>query len=285
MRRVFLKVSLMSIVSFMLFNACIFHKEPWSPLQRVMLTIPEKLRIEYQNNGEVFTGDSQVHTPNLCVLVKDGDLYYVKVPTVYSSNRYEVMKKDNLQNPLVDFVPDSPAFAQSYITAAWVGGTNSWLRADADEASPNAPHWHANDENNHVYYVGISFLNHGYESINHPYDNGVQNSRGSKYTSTQLGNETLTIGSVDVECVAWEYEEYHAEDNWLLEKYWLEKDSNIVLKKNSIYSSNLVQNQNIDDDANTRFRATYFSKDSSISMNEHLSSIERAPEPDFSGFI
>ena len=250
------------------------NKEVWTFPKRITLALSDKLHVEYENYS--IKGFSTL--PGYCVLVKDGDSYYVKTPTTYSSNRLEVYEKINLKNA-VEFSGES--YGQGYISARWDDYSNTWVSAADDvNTSPANPQWHANDQNNHVYSVGIAFLDAGYDDINHIYENGVTNQYGSKYTATQKTNETLTIGSNQVECEVWEYEEYHGEDNWEKCKYWFEKETKVILKQSTIYASST--NKNLDADENVGFRATYFSK--TETMQSYLSSVGRSPAPNFSNY-
>lgn len=250
------------------------NREVWTPPKRVSLNLPDKVHVEYINDR--ISGDALL--PGYCVLVKEGDQYYVKAPTTYSSNRLEVFEKINLTNAVVF---DKPQYSQGYISARWNDYNNTWVSAADDSyTSPNAPEWHANDQNNHVYYTGIAFLDSGYGDINHTYENGVADSNGYKHTATQKDNETLTIGSNQVECIVWEYEAYFSEDNWSKEKFWLDADTGIMLKRTSVLPSS--QNQSLDAAENIGLKATYFSK--TETMQDYLTSIDRWPAPDFSDY-
>ncbi len=273
------------ILSFMLALVCILtcgfcltacgNRTVWERPQRVKLVLPDKLHVEYVN--ETIGGDSTL--PGYCTLVKEGKEYYVKTHhKYYHYNREEVYEKVDLNNAVVF---DTPDYAQGYISARWDSYSNRWISAaDDSETTPNAPSWHANDQNNRVFWTGYSFLDSGYNNINHIYENGVVDANGNKFTATQKANETLTIGANHVECVVWEYEEYFSADTWGKYKYWLDKETNIVLKQTSVYPSS--QNQSLDADENIGLQATYFSKNEN--MQDYLASVDRNPKPDFSSY-
>ena len=251
------------------FTAC-RSKGGWQAPKRVSLTLPDKLHVEYVNYS--IKGDSTL--PGYCVLVKEGNLYYVKTPhKYYHYNRLEVFVKTNLKNA-VEFA--GQAYGQGHISASWSDGTNTWRTA----AEETGNQWQANDQNGSVYYTGIGFLDVGYGDVNHLYENGVANSNGHKFTATQLANETLTIGTNQVECVVWEYEEYFSSTNWGKSKFWFDAETNITLKKTEIYPSS--ENQDLDAEENVGFKATYFSKNETL--QNYLTSIERWPAPDFSAY-
>ena len=250
------------------FSAC--GKQPYSSPKRVSLKLPDKLHVEYVNN--TIKGDATL--PGYCVLVKEGDLYYIKTPhKYYFYNRLEVFVKTNLKNA-VEFAGE--AYGQGHISARWNEYTNSWQTAE--EETDNQ--WHANDQNGSVYYNGIGFLDVGYGDVNHLYKNGVTDSNGYKFTATQKENETITIGTNQVECVVWEYEAYFSENNWTRSKYWFDLETNITLKKTEVYPSS--ENLDLDAEANVGFEATYFSK--SETMQSYLTSVERWPAPDLSAY-
>ena len=256
------------------FQAACGKREVWTAPKRISLTLPERVHVEYFNNR--ISGSASL--PNYCVLVKEGDIYYVKTPTTYSSDRLEVIEKVNLQNA-VEFAGEK--YGQGYISARWNDYTSSWDTADSEtELTPNASSWHANDRNNHVYYTGVAFLDMGYGDVNHIYDNGVANANGYKHTATQKDNETLSIGGNEVLCVVWEYEAYFGEDNWSRARYWFDAETGITLKQASIYPSSA--NQDLSADENVGFKATYFSKTETLA--DYLTSIERYPAPDFSSY-
>ena len=241
------------------------NREVWERPQRVKLSLPDTLHVEYINNGEL-------SMYGYCTLVKDGNEYYVKTPTkYYSSNRLEVYEKVDLKNA-VELA--EPIYGQGYISACWNSYTNSWLLA-TDESSP----WHANDQNNSVYMKGMSWLDYGYGDVNHPYENGVADENGYKHTATQKENETVTIGSNHVECVVWEYE-FIGNDIWSKSKYWFDAETNILLKQSSVYPSS--QNQSLDADENVGIKATYFSK--TVNMQNYLTANNRWPKPDFANY-
>lgn len=250
------------------------NKDVWTFPKRISLNLSNKLHVEYINTPII--GDSSL--PSYCVLVKEGNYYYVKTPTTYQSDRLEVYEKTNLNNA-VEFAGSD--YGQGYISARWSDYTNTWISASDDlETTPNAPEWHANDKNNHVYSVGIAFLDSGYGDINHIYENGVADNDGHKYTATQISYETLTIDSKQIECEVWEYEEYHSADVWRKAKYWFEAETHIVLKQTTVMPSS--ENQSLDADENIGLQASYFSK--TDTMESYLTSINRWPVSDFSSY-
>lgn len=246
--------------------------------QRVHLSLKQKLHVEYEN--------SNASLPACCILVKEDNCYYIKTPQPLYPDRTEVFEKVNLNNA-INFAGEE--YAQGYISAHWsdYSENHGWISAASEtDLTPSNSRWHANDRNNHVYSVGISFLDYGYGDINHPYENGVADANGHKYTATQLSDAQITIhnyfGETNVNCVVWEYEEYHSENNWRKSKYWLDAETNIVLKQTTIYPSS--DNQDLDADENIRLKATYFDKTNMWSMDSYLESINRNPTPDFSNF-
>jgi len=251
------------------------NKETWHAPQRVHLSLTDKVHVEYINNA--ISGDSTL--PSYCVLVKEGNQYYIKTPhKYYQSNRLEVFVKTNLTNA-VEFA--GAEYSQGHISARWDDYANAWISAaDDSDTSPNAPEWHANDENGSVYYTGIAFLDSGYDDVNHIYENGVADSNGHKYTATRLEDTILAVGENNVNCVVWEYEEYHSADIWKKAKYWFDAETNIILKQTTVYPSS--ENQSLDADENVGFKATYFSK--TETLQDYLTSIGRWPAPDFSNY-
>ncbi|MBO4726443.1 MAG: hypothetical protein J5598_02475 [Clostridia bacterium] len=105
---------------------------------------------------------------------------------------------------------------------------------------------------------------------------------GHKYTATRVEDAIIKVGESNVNYVVWKYEEYHSEDNWRKAKYWLDAETNIVLKKTTVYPSST--NPSLDADENIGLQATYFDKTNGWTMNTYLETIDRNPAPDFSNF-
>ena len=277
------------ILSFILAFACIItctcglcltactRGGTWEHPKRIALSLPDNLHVEYTNHW--LKGDSLL--PSYCILVKEGNFYYVKTPhKYYYYDRLEVYVKTDLKNA-VEFA--GPDYAQSLISARWSDYTNSWISAaDDSETAPNAPEWHANDKNGSVYYTGIGFLDSGYGDVNHPYDNGVTSSQGYTHTATQKENQTLTLESgQQVECVVWEYSFTTSdEDTWSKEKFWFEANTGITIQRSSITSSS--ENQSLDADENIGLKATYFATDETMQSYLSQDGVDRWPAPDFS---
>ncbi len=257
------------------FTAC--GGNGWEAPKRIVQSLPETVHVEYSNTG--------VSTlPSYCILVKEGNLYYVKTPhKYYSSNRLEVLVKANLKNGVV---LDEPQYSQGHISARWSDYENKWVSATEDSGtSPNAPEWHANDQNGSVYYTGIGFLDVGYGSVNHTYENGVTDKNGYTHTATQVENQTVTLASgQQVECVVWEYSFTTSDPNsWTKEKYWFEKNTGITIKMTSTFPSSL--NQSLDADDNIDLVATYFATNETMESYLSQPGIDKWPVPDFSSYI
>ncbi len=192
---------------------------------KISLKLPECVHVEY-NNG--------------MILVKDGNEYYVKAATIYSSDRLEVYAKVDLSNPVI---LDQPQYSQGFITARWVDVDNVWQCAEMDT---NYSPWHANMNNCDVYTKGESFLRTGYTDINMPYEmDGV--------TIAQKDNEVLTISGEQVECIVWEYI-YDKDNIYQKAKYWFAKDTNICLKHSDIFD----RTGDINDESRIKLQATYY---------------------------
>ena len=246
------------------FTAC--GGSGWEKPKRVVLSLPQNLHVEYTNVP--IKGDALL--PGSCVLIKEGDLYYVKAPTTYSSDRLEVMVKENLQTAQYD---------RSFISARWAylpSGVEEWQTAPNDT---NYDGWHANDANGHVYFTGLGFLDSGYGDVNHPYENGVTDKNGYTYTATQKDNQTLTLASGhQVECVVWEFSFTTSdEDTWSKEKFWFEKNTGVTIKRTSA-------EQDLDDDSNIGLIATYYATNETLQSYLSQPSVDRWPAPDFSSF-
>ena len=246
-------------------------KEPWTPPRRVTLALPDKLHVEYVNPS--IKGDSTL--PGYCVLVKEGDYYYVKTPTKnYSSNRLEVYIKVNLKTP-VEF--EGPEYGQAYISACY--NDSAWLLAkDETQAGGYRYDYWANDQNASVYYTGTGFLDSGYGYINHSYDNGVTDKNGYRHYVEQKANETLTIGGKQIVCEVWEYEFTHNGEVSSRAKYWVEAETKVMLQTSTCYDAE----SNLNDEENIGLRATYFSTNET--MQSYLGSVDRLPAPDFSNY-
>jgi len=260
------------------FSGCL-NNGGWEPPHRISLSLPDKVHVEYTNHW--LRGESSL--PNYCILVKEGNLYYVKTPhEYYSYTRLEVLEKVNLNNPVI---LDDPIYSQGYISARWNDTANNWISATDDtDTSPNAPEWHANDKNNSVYSTGISFLDVGYGDVNHLYENGVTDKYGYTHTATKLENETLTLESgQEVECVIWEYTFTTSDPtNYSKEKFWFEANTGITIKKTSITASS--SNQSLDANENIGLIATYFATNETMQSYLSRSDINRWPIPDFSNY-
>ena len=271
------------LVSLMLIFVCIFSfgialsgcrkRTGWQAPQRIVLKLPNKLHVEYQNNS--FKGDALL--PGYCVLVKEGNLYYVKTPhKYYHYNRLEVFVKTDLKKA-VEFA--GPNYGQGHISACWNDYTNSWQTADQETDYE----WQANDQNGSVYYTGIGFLDSGYGDVNHTYENGVADRNGYKFTATQKDNETVTLASGQtVECVVWEYEAWFSDDNWGKEKFWFEATTGITIKRT--YVSPSSTSQSLDDDSNIGLVATYFATNETMQSYLSKVGVDRWPAPDFSSY-
>ena len=252
----------------LMFTACL-NNNHWEPPKRIALSMPENLHVEYTNHW--LKGDALL--PSYCVLVKEGNLYYVKAPTDYSSDRLEVMVKENLQNAQYD---------RSFISARWAyleGGVEVWQTAPDDT---NYDGWHANDHNGTVYFKGLGFLDSGYGDVNHTYENGVTDAYGYTYTSTQKENETLTLESgQEVECVVWEFNFTTSDtDTYSKEKFWFEKNTGITIQRSSITASS--SNQSLDAEENIGLKATYFATNETMQSYLEKVGVDRWPAPDFS---
>ena len=259
--------SLCLILCLSIFTGCL-GGNVWEAPKRITLSLPEKLHVEYVNSA--IKGDALL--PGYCVLVKEGNLYYVKAPTTYSSDRLEVIVKDNLQNAQYD---------RSFISARWDDYSNAWQIASDDT---NYDGWHANDHNGSVYYKGLGFLDSGYGDVNHPYDNGVTDKNGYTHTATQKENQIITLQSgQEVECVVWEYSFTTSdEDTWSKEKFWFEKDTGVTIQRSSVYPSSA--NQSLDAEENIGLKATYFATNETMQSYLEKPGVDRWPIPDFSNF-
>ena len=216
------------------------------------------------------------------VLVKEGDLYYVKTPHKnYHYNRLEVFVKANLKNA-VEFAGES--YGQGHISASWNDYTNQWLLAADEEQNGESYAWHANDQNGSVYYTGIGFLDSGYGDVNHPYDNGVTSSGGYTHTATQKDNETVTLESGQrIECVVWEYSFTTSDPEvYSHEKFWFEAQTGITIKWSSVLSSS--EDQSLDAEENVGFTATYFATNETMESYLRREDVNRWPAPDFSSY-
>ena len=277
----FLKKSMLLILAVclvlpfgLILSAC-GKRDVWTPPKRIVLALPENVHVEYTNDW--LKGDSSL--PSYCVLMKSGNLYYVKTPhKYYSSNRLEVYVKANLKNG-VEF--SGPQYSQGHISACWNDYSNSWVLAKDETQFGESYAYHANDQNGSVYYKGTDFLNSGYGDVNHPYDNGVTDKYGYTHTATKLENETVTVGDKQVECVVWEYSFTTSDPTvYSREKFWFEAQTGITIQRSSItYSS---ANQSLDAEENIGLKATYFSI--TDTMQGYLESINRWPAPNFSSY-
>lgn len=258
-------------------TACV-KKGGWEQPKRIVLSLPENLHVEYLNYS--IKGDALL--PGYCVLVKEGDLYYVKTPHKnYHYNRLEVFVKANLKNA-VEFAGES--YGQGHISASWNDYTNQWLLAADEEQNGESYAWHANDQNGSVYYTGIGFLDSGYGDVNHPYDNGVTSSGGYTHTATQKDNETVTLESGQrIECVVWEYSFTTSDPEvYSHEKFWFEAQTGITIKWSSVLSSS--EDQSLDAEENVGFTATYFATNETMESYLSREDVNRWPVPDFSNY-
>ena len=259
------------ILSFMLAFVCIItcglclsacgNKDIEPISQRISINLTDKVAVEYE----------KINIYNdTAIFVKDGNEYYIKAKNIHGTDREEIFMKRDLSN----IVFEDEYGGWYFISARY---DNQWISASEDGIyAPKI----ANDKNQNAYTNAEYALRTGYSDINHVYENGVADRDGHKYTATQKENETLTIGGKQIECVVWEYEEYHSEDNWKKEKFWFEAETKIVLKQTFI--SSLTENQSLDADENVQLLAKYFSK--TDTMQNYLTSIERYPAPDFSSY-
>lgn len=178
----------------------------YEPPRNVTLNLPEKIHIE--GHGD--------YSHTAFVLVKDGNEYYTKADTVYSSDRFEVYCKRDLEVPVV-FAGEE--YAQGYITARWAyqESGDAWQCAEHDT---NYSSYHANDHNNHVWHTAYGELTSGYSDVNSSLDS---------MTINQLEDQTLTIGINQVACEVWEcifrYQETYSQS-----VYWFAKDTGVALK-------------------------------------------------------
>ena len=204
-----------------------FKNRGTSPTHRITLNLPNQVHVEYGAYSNI-------------IFVKDGNEYYLRASNTHGSHRNEIYMKRELSNPV--FVLENYG-GWNFITALYNSYSNSWQVAEQEDTNAS---WIENDKNQNTYTNAESALRTGYTDINIPYNN-------PSVTLTQKENETLVIGGENVECIVWDYV-YENEDVYSKSRYWFEKNTHICIKFNEVFD----KEENVNDDANIEFLATYF---------------------------
>lgn len=198
--------------------------------RNVEFNLPEKVHVVYSNGKE---------------FAKDGNYVY---GAGCVNARFEILMKENLNTPAVEQGNNS----QYYISAHLSGDT--WIMADTNPDST----YFENDNNSLAIYGYVDrrhgpeyYLRTGYSDVN-----GVILESSSL---TQLENEVLTIGAVQVECVVWE-NVFEYDDTYSKCKYWYAVDTGICIKYNEAFD----ENDDIDADENNELIATCYTLNETI---------------------
>ena len=178
---------------------------------------------------------------------------------------YDVFLKENLQN---EVFPDPTYGGQGYITAAWNG--TGWTIAN---------NYNENDNNNESVY---EFVNHHYGPGSYRWStrgiSDVNNiTENPAVTVTHLDNETITVGSDQVECIVWDYV-YENGSTYGHHLFYFATDSHICLKE--YYTSD--KTEEVKTDSNIEFAATLYKV--GVSMNDVLTAKDRNPAPNMSAY-
>ena len=235
------------------------------PERRIKETLPDRIRVEY-NNGSV-------------VYAKDGNWIYAKSGVYSMQSRGEVVIKENLSNPAVRDPSPQLGNDQYYISSCWVeplDGDGFWRIATSEshEATGYDP-YHANDHNHSAAYGYVdnvkgsaAYLNNGYSDVN---------SELSSSTVTQKENETVDVGGQDVECKVFEYVFEHG-STYSRSVYYFAASSGVYIKSYTVYG----RDAQITEDRLDSNSASYYKEGETLDVV--LEAKDRLPKPDYSAF-